>query len=337
MKKKLLSLVVLASCSGSSFAQTTVIIYGLVDAGITAETGGTAGSVLKLATGVQSGNRLGFKGTEDLGSGLKANFHLETGFELDDGKLRQGGALFGRQAHVGLSGSFGSINLGRNYNPFFVALDGVDPFGTGLPGSTTNLMNGSSVRTNNSISYSSAPMGGFSANIVYGLGEVAGSSAKSRAIDFSVSYLNGPLVVALAYDSLNNDTDTNLTKLTLLGGKYNFGVATLHLAYETEKNDVGMDFRDMMAGVTVPVGAGSFMASYIKKTDKSVAGNAGAKQFAFGYTYAMSQRTNLYTGYGRINNDAGATAKVGDASGGGSAPVAGNSSSAFTVGVRHKF
>lgn len=126
MKKSLLALAVLGAFAGAASAQTNVTIYGVVDAGITHENG-AAGSVTKLATGVQSGNRLGFKGTEDLGGGLKANFQIENGFNLDTGTQRQG-ALFGRQAYVGLSGNFGAINLGRQYNPVFNALDSIDPW-----------------------------------------------------------------------------------------------------------------------------------------------------------------------------------------------------------------
>jgi len=341
MKKSLLALAVLGAFAGAANAQTNVTIYGLVDAGLTREAGGAAGSVWKLATGVQSGNRLGFKGTEDLGGGLKANFQLENGFDLDTGAIRQGGALFGRQAWVGLSGNFGAVNLGRQYNPLFIALDSIDPFGTGLPGATTNLMNPSAVRTNNAITYSAPSISGFSANALYGLGEVAGSNDRARTYGLSLGYANGPISAVLAYDNANNGTVTtpvtNTTKLTLVGGTFNFGMATAHLGFETEKNDAGMKNRDWMVGVSAPVGAGTVMASYINKTDRI--GNVDAKQYAIGYTHNLSKRTNLYTSYARINNDAGASFVVSDASSGGagSVPTAGNSSSAFTVGVRHKF
>lgn len=336
MKKTLLALAVLASFAGVASAQTSVTVYGLVDAGITSETGGAGGSVLKLATGVQSGNRLGFKGTEDLGGGLKANFQLEEGFNLDTGTGRQG-ALFGRQAYVGLSGNFGAVNLGRQYNPFFVSLDAIDPFGTGLTGATTNLMNSSSVRTNNAITYSTpGNLGGFNASVLYGLGEVVGDRSLNRTIDASVGYANGPVAVTFAYDNVNV-TATNTSKLALLGGTFDFGPVKAHAAVESEKDDVGTDFRDYMVGLSAPVGAGTILASYIKKTDKSASGNFGSKQLAIGYTYAMSKRTNLYTSYGRIRNDSAAAFFVGDASSGGTAPSAGGNSGALTVGIRHKF
>lgn len=346
MKKSLLALAVLASIAGAASAQSSVTIYGLVDAGIARETGGAAGSVTKVATGVQSGNRLGFKGTEDLGSGLKANFQIESGYNLDDGTGRQG-ALFGRQAWVGLSGNFGAVALGRQYDPIFVSLDSIDPFGTGLEGATTNLMSGGNVRTNNAVTYSTPTTGGFSATVLYGAGEQAGNSTAGRTVGLSGTYENGPIAITAAYDKINQVLTTNGSqKLFLVGGTYNFGVAKLHVGYETDKSDrIGTattttarakSARDVLLGVSVPVGAGTILGSFIKETDKT-SNNAGAKQYAVGYLYSLSKRTNLYTSYARISNDNGSAAFVGDASSGGSAVVAGHNSTGFSLGLRHKF
>jgi len=353
MKKSLLALAVLGAFAGAASAQTNVTVYGVVDAGLTHESGsGSAGSVTKLATGVFSGNRLGFKGTEDLGGGLKANFQLENGFNLDNGTLRQGGALFGRQAHVGLSGGFGAVDVGRIYDPLFIALDSVDPFDTGLAGTASNLMAAGvagagtgathdnnifgDVRVNNAISYTTPNLGGFSANALYALGEVAGNTSANRTYSLSGTYANGPLFATLVYANNNNATNTNTTKVALAGATYDFRVVKAYLSYETEKNDVGMDYRDWLVGVSAPVGAGTVMASFIDKNDRSAA-NGDAKQYAVGYTYPMSKRTTLYTAYGHISNDNVAKFFVGDASSGGNAVGAGQASSAFNVGMRHSF
>ena len=337
MKKTLLAIAILTSFAGAASAQSSVTVYGLLDAGITSEHGGAAGSVTKLATGVESGNRLGFKGSEDLGNGLKANFQLENGFNLDTGTQRQG-ALFGRQAYVGLSGGFGAVNLGRQYDPIFVSMDSIDPFSTGLTGSSTNLLNPGNVRTNNAITYSSNSIQGFSANVLYGMGEVAGNNAANRTIGLSANYANGPVLVTFAYDRINAAASSSANlKLALLGATYNFGPALVAAAYETEKSDTAaLDNRDYLLGVTVPVGpAGAFLASYMKKDDRI--SNKDGKQLAVGYTYALSKRTNVYTSYARLTNEAGGASFVGDASSGGTAVLPGNTSSAFTIGVRHKF
>lgn len=346
MKKSLLALAVLASFAGAASAQSSVTVYGLVDAGITHETGAVAGSVTKVATGVENGNRLGFKGTEDLGNGLKAIFQIESGFNLDTGTSRQGGALFGRQAFVGLSGNFGTVALGRQYNPLFVTLDSIDPFGTGLTGASTNLMAATTVRTNNAVTYATPDMNGFSATGLYGAGEQAAGAANGRTIGLSGAYANGPVMATVAYDKANNITDTDSTKLLVIGGTYNFGPATAHLAYETEKTNA-TSFRDILVGVSAPVSAsGTVIGSFIKKSDRTTPQNEGAKQFALGYIHALSKRTQVYTSYAHISNDSGTNHYVGDASNGGVAggdvatvaqQALGSSSSGFTVGLRHKF
>jgi predicted porin len=112
MKKALLALAVLAAFAGTASAQTNVTMYGVLDMALQHENDGV-NSTTALDSGIQSGSRLGFKGTEDLGGGLKANFDLEAGVNADTGTSSQGGILFGRQAWVGLSGGFGSLRLGR--------------------------------------------------------------------------------------------------------------------------------------------------------------------------------------------------------------------------------
>ncbi|MES2742226.1 MAG: porin [Pseudomonadota bacterium] len=339
MKSKFLAFAVLASAAATASAQSSVVIYGVLDGGITSERGGAEGNVTKVSTGVQSGSRLGFKGTEDLGNGLKAKFQLENGFDLDTGRQRQGGLLFGRQAWLGLSGDFGTVALGRQNNPLFVALDSFDAFETGLSGSTTNLMNPGSVRVNNSVTYSLPSFKGVSGTVMYGLGEVAGDSKAGRTLGASLGYANGPLALTAAYDRQNLAAN-KLQKLALVAGTYDFGVLKAHLGFETEKNDSvvgGFDNRDYMAAVTVPVGtSGQFLANFIKRQSRN--DNAvGGRQVAIAYLYALSKRTNAYTSFGNIRNDSAGTNFVGDASSGGSAPLPGDTSRALSVGIRHKF
>jgi len=335
MKASLVAGLLLASATGAALAQSGITVYGILDAGIARETGGADGAVTKLATGVQSGSRLGFKGEEDLGNGMSAHFVLVNGLDLDTGKARQNGALFGRDAYIGLTSSAGTVNLGRQCNPIFIALDGIDPFETGFTGASTNLMSIGTARTNNTVSYVTPKLNGLSATVMYGFGEHAGDSTLGRTIAFSIDYAAGPWVGTLAYDSLKA-TSFNTMKEVLLGASYNFGPATVHAAFETEKDDIGSDFRDFLLGASVPLGQGKLLASYVKKQDRSAA-QRGGRQLAVGYTYALSKRTNLYSSFGTIRNDLAATNMVGDASSGGSAPAAGNGSRALAVGIRHKF
>jgi predicted porin len=336
MKKSLLALAVLGAFAGAASAQTNVTIYGVADAGFNRINNGLA-KTTKLDSGLQSGSRIGFKGTEDLGGGLSAIFTLENGFALDDGTLGQSGRLFGRQAFVGLGGGFGAVKLGRQYNPIRAALESVDPFALGLAGDAKQVFSVYGERADNTINYSTPNLSGFSGQLAYSLGEVAGNSTAGRQIGVSAAYAAGPINGLLAYHKQNLATgavSTGDAKSTLLGGTYDFGVAKAHLAYAWNKgsNAVGVtsvDSKDLLVGVSAPVGgAGTILASYIRRNDDLVA-NRDSNLWALGYTHNLSKRTNLYTSYGKFTNDALATL--------GAAGAAGQNPSAFNVGIRHRF
>lgn len=322
-------LVTLGVLTGPSFAQTSLTIYGIVDAGVVYERGSAAGNVTKLTSGVQSGSRLGFKGIEDLGGGLSAKFTLESGFGTDTGTLGQGGLLFGRQAWVGLGSRWGDLTFGRQYSPHFAALDEVDPFGTGLAGSSTNLIP-TVTRMNNTVKLSTPQWSGFVGELAYGLGEVAGDNSANRQIGASVGYANGPLMLKLAHHTAENALGTDNVRNTLLAGKFDFGRAAASLGVGVDRGLGAARNRDYLLGVTVPVGAGSFLASFIRRDDRSPV-NGDADQWAIGYTHALSKRTNLYTSFARIDNDPGAAYAVGNAT------EAGSGDKAFNIGIRHKF
>lgn len=330
MKKSLPALAACAACAtfaGGTFAQSSVTLYGLVDIGIAFESGGPSGSVRKVdGSGLHSGNRLGFRGTEDLGGGLAALFVLENGFNSDNGSIAQGGLGFGRQAFVGLKGNFGTLTAGRHYSPHFLAVDSLDPL-DGISGGAFNLLR-RTTRTDNTLFYTTPNLGGFTSQLAYGFGEVAGNSSASRFIGANAAYAAGPLVVKAAYHGTRNATDTDTMKNTFLGGSYNFGVAKAILGYQIEKGTGTVDANSAMVGVQVPVGASTLMATYIRKNDKSAANN-DADMVALAYTYALSKRTNFYTSVLRISNENSLVykTKAGDGSG----------NKEFNFGIRHKF
>ncbi|WP_136413461.1 porin [Herbaspirillum sp. ST 5-3] len=334
MKKSLIALAVLGALASAASAQTSTTIYGLVDAGIVNERGGPAGTVTKLTSGVQNGSRLGFKGNEDLGGGLSAKFLLEAGFNVDTGTSGQGGTLFGRQAYVGLGGNWGNLLFGRQYTPLHTALDQVDPFGTGLAGNIENLIPGGTgptgVRMNNTIKYTTPEWSGFAGELAYGLGEVAGNNRANRQWGAAVGYVNGPAVVKLVHHRTENATGTDDARNSMIGGKWDFGVAAAHIAFQRDQGFGTVDNRDYMVGVSAPVGPGKVLASYVRRDDRSAL-NADAHQWALGYTHAVSKRTNFYTSYARITNKNGAAFTVGNAT------EAGTGDKAFNVGVRHLF
>lgn len=331
----MMALAILGGFSGAASAQTNVTIYGLVDLGIVQESGGAAGSITKLTSGVANGSRLGFKGTEDLGGGLSAIFTLENGFDASTGTMGQGGLLFGRQAFVGLTGGFGSVKLGRQYTPIDKLVGAVDPFYNGFAGRMQNVLEAGYVsRANNDVMISTPTIGGFSANLAYGFGEVAGNTSASRYIGGSAGYAEGPLFVRLAWQSSNNAADTGVARNTMLGATYNFGAAKLHAAYAASKTDAAgvtsVDANDGMVGVSVPFGASTILASYVRRNDR-LAVNKDADQIGIGYTYDMSKRTSFYAAYARISNKNGASYVVGNAT------EAGSGDKALNLGIRHRF
>ncbi|WP_428717673.1 porin [Undibacterium curvum] len=347
MKKSLIALAVLAAAAGSAQAQSSVTVYGVLDMAIQAENNGQfskgKGNIFSLDSGVQSGSRLGFKGSEDLGNGLKANFKLEMGVQADTGASAQGGLAFGRAAWVGLSGDFGAVQLGRQNKPVFDAVDSIDPFSTGIIGGSAtdstsatglgNLIFATNPRSNNTINYTTNNLSGFTGSVAYTFGEQAGNNSKGRGVGVSGSYAAGPLLVAGAY---HTETDTtaaeNATKTLFAGATYDFGVAKGALSYGKVKNDNNTtSYKLWSVGVTVPVSAaGAVISSLTMVKNDVVSSDNGSNQFALGYTHSLSKRTNLYTSVSRLKNDAKVNA-------GGIASGIGATERMFNVGIRHMF
>ncbi|MGE5623027.1 MAG: porin [Bacillota bacterium] len=338
MKKSLVTLAVLAAFAGAASAQTNITIYGVADAAISYKDNGAATNSKTWAvdSGQLSGSRLGFKGSEDLGGGLSAIFTLENGYNIDDGSAAQGGLLFGRQAFVGLQGGFGALKLGRQYNPIRVAVESIDPFRLGMGSWAGNVLSLYGERANNTLNYTSANFGGFTGQLAYSFGENATGTSIGRQLGLSGAYANGPFTAVLAYHNQNlangtvpAQTDNGSAKTTLLGGTYNFGPATLHAAYAWDKGSPAagpdnVDSRDWMLGVSAPVGAGTVLASYMKRDDR-LAANKDVKQWALGYTYGLSKRTTAYALFNNTDRD--------------NTPAAGSSTTnkQFSVGMRHTF
>jgi GBP family porin len=368
MKKSLAAVAVLGALTSLAQAQSSVTIYGSVDAGIVREQGGVGGSVTGVSSGIATPNRLGFRGSEDLGQGWSANFVLESGFRADTGVSDVSGSLFNRQAYVGLkNASFGALTIGRQYTPYYLALSTVaDPFGAGTAGSAKNLLpaSGSYTRTSNTLNYVSPKVGGgFVAELAYAFGEQPGSNSAGRQIGAALGYSAGKLNARLAHNHRNNDltaaagaaqtpavpaADRDIGRNTLLAANYDFGLFKGYAAFATNEgtgssplpnttNPFGgvrptasTDSRDALVGATIPWGATTLIASYIVKDDQTVR-DQDARQWALGLSHALSKRTSVYSAYAKISNRRGAGYTVGNGS------DVGSGDSAFNLGVRHTF
>jgi len=339
MKKSLLALTVLGACTGSVFAQSSVTIYGVVDMALQHENDGRQ-SKTTLDSGEYSGSRIGFKGTEDLGGGLHANFTLESGFAANNGAFASTTRFFDRASWVGLSGGFGSVRVGRMSSPIFIVADTLDPFDAGLTSgkagqaTSTSGMLGifhTAFRTDNTLNYTTADLHGFSSSLSYTFGQTAGSTTDNRQIGWSGAYQSGPVYAGIALQNVN-DALGNTSRQKLIGGSYDFSIAKAAVAYQKNSNDLKtVDNNNWMIGVTVPVGiAGNVLASFIHSIDNTVPTDNAGSQWALGYTYDLSKRTTLYTAYSRNINDAKSNI-------GGLAAANGLTDTLFNVGIRHKF
>lgn len=336
------------SCLGEAQAQVSasnISIYAVIDAGVSRDTGRfSAGTVVQQVSGGETASRLGFSGKEDLGGGLSAIFNLETGYNLDDGSLSQGASLlFGRKAWVGLQGDFGTLKLGRQDSSVYTSGIMNDPMVDGLGGGFTRIFTNSATfrRNDNTIDYATPVVRGLSAELAYSMGEVAGDMQAGRGYFGSVAYAGGPFRVSLAHQNINSKPLTTepivTTRLTVLGGSYDFTAIKLYGLYQLNKANsaVTLDSRDMLLGASVPINAkNTVMMSYMQHQDR-VTANADARQLALAYTYALSKRTDIYAGASRITNQGKARFGLASLTAGGSA--SGTTDTLLTTGVRHVF
>ncbi len=327
MKKSVLALAALATFSGAAFAQSSVTIYGVVDMGFKAENAGS-GTRLSLDSGNQSGSRVGFKGTEDLGGGLKANFLLEAGFNADTGAMASGNTLFNRSSYVSLSGGFGEVKFGRINTVVYSNAGVFDPFGDTLAGDSARLFNYGGSRTDNTVNYSFADKSGINGQVAYSFGEVAGSTSANRTIAGAIGYAAGPAAAVLTHQSTKTATGADTNKTTLIGGNYNFGLLQPFVAYAFNKGSSLGNTRDALIGLNINLNPNDvIMTSLMHKFDKD-ADHRDATQIAIGYSHNLSKRTNLYTSVARLKNNYAVAYK---------ADRAGAADTLFNVGIRHKF
>jgi predicted porin len=229
MKKTLLAVAVAAALPAAAFAQVT--LYGVADMAVVRATG--VDYQLSSNGGGNNGNsRLGVKGTEDLGMGLKASFNFEQAVNIETGATES--TTWQRAAWVGLSGAFGSVRLGRSLSPSFYGVAAWELTGTANYSVTYGTFGsaGGNTRNNSEIAYTTPNMGGFSATLGYVAEDDNGGAAVGNRVDGNLIYGNGPLVVAGWYNKNSQDSDAGYG----VGGKYNFGMFTVAGSYQMKKN-----------------------------------------------------------------------------------------------------
>ncbi len=334
MKKTLVAIAALAVV-GAASAQSSVTLYGRIDASIGSvktTTGGvtTADPGVQIRSGGHTGSRWGLRGTEDLGGGLKANFVLEQGFNVDTGTASAATRQFHRQAFVGLSGGWGSLNVGRQYDVTDNMYGLYDPFGYSgysAMGYSFNVGCGTGGtgdcvgRQDNTVMYTTPSMGGFSVAAMWAPGEdkaVTGQPGApysgGKVYGIMANYANGPIAAGLGWQSNKDITARNARTDTNFGASYDLGAAKLFLQLESGKNKnngAAGDGKDSGygVGVVIPVGAASLTAGYAAEKQKiGGAKVSDAKAFALLGRYDLSKRTYVYAAYLRGETDPTAAA-----------------------------
>ncbi|CAJ0715312.1 porin [Ralstonia mannitolilytica] len=371
MKMKLFAAAVAALAAGGAYAQSSVTLYGVVDAGLTyankvpnaANNGGA--SRFGLDSGNLSASRWGLRGVEDLGGGLKGIFNLESGFNIDDGKSGQSSRLFGRAAYVGLQGQWGQLTLGRQTNLLYDFSLVYDPNALSTRYSVASQDAFMAGRADNSLKYIGS-FGGLSLQALYSFNrdgnEQAGLNKLGREWSLGANYAGGPFGVGVVYDQSNSTavgTVDNKEQRATIGGTYAFGPAKLYAGYRWYKANYATiagngNLRSNLywAGLRYQVTpALSLMGTaYYQQFKNSNAGNPWL--FVVGSDYALSKRTDAYVNLAYAKNSSGSGLGVlglnasnsyanTSLSGGNnvfSSPAAGNANQfGAVVGVRHKF
>jgi predicted porin len=309
MKKTLIAIAALAATS--AFAQSSVTIYGQFDAGIynIKKANATGGSATVYGDGAVFSNVLGFRGTEDMGGGLKAGFHMETDVQTNNGGENQNGQ-FRRQANGSIAGGFGEIKLGLTTNPIIATNGALMPVsGNSVSTSTSSALGYADFYTKNAVTYTSPAFMGLTAQIQRGMSNNVESASEGSVTAYSLAYVNGPLEVryaaqdrkAAAANTANSGANPSTAtaaatakESSVFGAKYKIGAFTLGAARLQNETTSKVTGNQMGLGYTT--GAWTLGGS-LTKAEGSKLTNLQAR-------YALSKRTNLIGMYGIADNSA---------------------------------
>jgi len=372
MKKSLIALAAFAATT--AFAQSSVTIWGIADAGLqSASQNGVTKT--QLSSSGNASSQLGFKGTEDMGGGMSASFWLESALTIDAPSAVQ----FSRRQTLDLtSASLGAIRLGRDYTPTFWNHTVFDPFGTLGSGAGSNITGRgqnatTGARTNNGISYlygiaangGSHALGstGVYAQVTYAPGEQLSTATANKVGEYTgirVGYANGPLNIALASAQVNNagavvaglqtvatTTGANDKEMNI-AGSYELGFANISAKYGKNTLNTAVAASGLIPGVAaaeytwysigakIPLGNGYIPVSY--NNSKNNMDSKNANQFAVGYVYNFSKKTVAYGTYSKITNNSGANYGFNGGNGGfGSGLAPTGSATGYDIGLRTSF
>ena len=319
-----------------ALAQTTessVAFYGIVDLAVALEDQDAPGiGSRKSVHAGRDNNRFGFRGSEDLGNGIKAIFNVEAGFDASTGK---GDAdLFGRRAVVGLEGGFGQLTIGREYTPLDSISSATTTMGQGFYGSNLNAFAFGKLnrRVSNSVNYKTPTFGGFRLSVASAPGEAGGLNDYTG---LGADYKAGALFVGLAAASIDRANGDD--KEYILGAAYKIGNVEFKGNYMIgDQVGVGNKFEQGNLGTSVAFGQSTWYASV---QQSRFANGARGNGFALAYAYSLSKRAFAYASWGTTNNNELANFSVASAGSAVTPPatVFDADPKALAIGIRHAF
>jgi predicted porin len=351
--KKFATLAALAALTGGAYAQSSVTLFGVVDEAARYVKNDNQ-HIYSLASGGLNTSRIGVRGVEDLGSGLKGGFWLESGINADTGSSSDTSRFFNRRSTVSLLGTFGEVRLGRDYTPTYTGYADYDvfgdnglaasgkfdqPLGVSRDGNTSTTSTGQGTRIGNQISYLlPTDLGGLYGRATVAAGE---GTAGNKYYGGRIGYGAGPLDVSVAYGQYEVTPFNGEDKFKTgdFGASYDFGVVKV-MGYYTQSKLAELKIASYSVGVLVPIGLGQLKASvtHANASGTTAAGvntdSNDANQAAIGYVYNLSKRTAVYGTAAYLKNKGNATFAVA------SSPAftrGGEKSTGAEVGVRHSF
>ena len=301
----------------AAMAQSSVTLYGRVNTTVERQKVGDV-----TTTGLfNNSSRFGFKGTEDLGGGLKAGFQLESGFNSDTGAAAS--TFFGRQSEVNLSGNFGMVRLGNFFAESYYATADYVSLHNHDTGSSSDALYAYVMQNANKVAYRTPSFGGFTVEGAVGLHEQ--TVGGKNAYDLAANYAAGPLALGAGY---SKQGDVNQVGLRAL---YTVGAFTVGGYYQRDKNAYVLNggSRDNIRLVgAYNMGASEFHVNVGRAGEYKNVNDSDATQFTLGYNYNLSKRTKVYGYYTKVNNSSNAGYMTG---------ANGVDFSSVAVGVRHNF
>lgn len=358
MNKKLLALAVTGACvSPAAMAQTAnpVVLYGAVYVQVeSVEAKGSAAGTLPRRTRVSDeASRLGVRGTEDLGGGLRAFFQLETVFKAD----QNDSTFANRNSGVGLQGGWGSVLLGRWDTPLKVAANAMDPFGDVTLGGQGAAMLGSGVagqqgtfdtRQQNVVQYWSPSWAGIAVRLSYMANEAKTAAVNPRSQGGTITYTGGPIYIGYAYHEMKDTAFGTPAvvplipsqKLNALLGSFTFGPVKVGAMYHKIKRDGWTEQKAWVGNVVWTLGNNQLIYQHQDAKDGGLPAatlQPTCKADSVGWQYNFSRRTFAIAQYSRVDNNDAGTCNFPTTPGPLTTNIAGQDLRSFALGIRHSF